>query len=122
MNASLAHVFTICLRLLVRCVGVCASVRAKQQNSLKYLMYILHTLLQQLATKIESKSHTQTKKKAKQTKQSFSSIKSSQVYRYYRLKTTTTFKRATTTMDTDEFRRRGKEMVDFIADYLENIK
>jgi len=25
-------------------------------------------------------------------------------------------------MDTDEFRKRGKEMVDFIADYLENIK
>lgn len=25
-------------------------------------------------------------------------------------------------MDADEFRLRGKEMVDYIADYLENIK
>ena len=25
-------------------------------------------------------------------------------------------------MDTEEFRRRGKEMVDFIADYIENIR
>lgn len=25
-------------------------------------------------------------------------------------------------MDTEEFRKRGKEMIDFIADYLENIK
>ena len=25
-------------------------------------------------------------------------------------------------MDTGEFRKRGKEMVDFIADYLENLK
>jgi hypothetical protein len=25
-------------------------------------------------------------------------------------------------MDTDEFRRRGKQMVDYIADYLDNIK
>ena len=25
-------------------------------------------------------------------------------------------------MDTEEFRKRGKEMVDFIADYLENIE
>ncbi len=25
-------------------------------------------------------------------------------------------------MDSEEFRRRGKEMVDYIADYLENIK
>lgn len=25
-------------------------------------------------------------------------------------------------MDTEEFRKRGKEMVDYIADYIENIK
>ena len=25
-------------------------------------------------------------------------------------------------MDADEFRRRGKEMIDYAADYLENIK
>ena len=25
-------------------------------------------------------------------------------------------------METSEFRKRGKEMVDFIADYLENLK
>ena len=25
-------------------------------------------------------------------------------------------------MDAEEFRRRGKEMVDYVADYLENIK
>ena len=25
-------------------------------------------------------------------------------------------------MEIDEFRKRGKEMVDFIADYLENVK
>jgi len=25
-------------------------------------------------------------------------------------------------MEVDEFRKRGKEMVDFIADYLEKIK
>jgi hypothetical protein len=27
-----------------------------------------------------------------------------------------------TKMEVDEFRKRGKEMVDFIADYLEKIK
>lgn len=25
-------------------------------------------------------------------------------------------------MDTEEFRRRGREMVDYVADYLENIE
>ena len=25
-------------------------------------------------------------------------------------------------MDADEFRRRGKEMIDYVADYLENIR
>ena len=32
------------------------------------------------------------------------------------------FLTSTVTMDAAEFRRRGKEMVDFVADYLENIE
>jgi aromatic-L-amino-acid decarboxylase len=33
----------------------------------------------------------------------------------------TLFIKTTQTMDTKEFRRRGKEMVDYIADYLETV-
>ena len=32
------------------------------------------------------------------------------------------FLTSTVTMDAAEFRRRGKEMVDYVADYLENIE
>jgi len=38
------------------------------------------------------------------------------------LKTVDRVLASNSTMDAEEFRKRGKEMIDFVADYLENIR